>query len=236
MSNKDNGLKEDERIEERKQCKYGKESDADSFGAQIVKCLYKNNLCNCPTGSCVCPAGSCVCPAGSCTCPEGSCTCPEGTCPQTSELIQNPSFEIPCAPPPPCAVFSFWSGTNIASSSNALTGIAAAEIGASNPNPATLEQTVCGIHPNCPYEFSFSVNTQNQSNNAQFTAQVFWQDGFAPVEAFTPIVRNGSTSGNNYVFIKRITSLAPAGTTCARIVFTKIGTGSVLVDDVSFSG
>lgn len=126
-------------------------------------------------------------------------------------------------------------------SSDALTGVVAAELGASNPNPSTLEQTICGINPGCPYEFSFSVNTQNQSTPAQFTAQVIWQEGPIPnpvtdTPAIAPIVINGSGSGNTYVFIKRITTIAPADTTCARILFTKTGTGSVLVDDVSFSG
>lgn len=204
-------------------------------------CTCPPGSCTCPAGSCTCPPGSCTCPIGSCTCPPGSCTCPEGTCPQTIELVQNPSFETPCTAPPPCNVFQFWTGTNLASSSDALTGIVAAELGFNNQAPSTLEQTICGINPGCPYEFSFSVSTQNQSSTAQFTAQVNWQQGPIPnpvtdTPAFTPIVINGSGSGNDYVFIKRITSIAPAGTTCARILFTKSGTGSVQIDDVSFSG
>lgn len=221
----------DGKIGERKQpfaCG-GEKAEQDSLGEQIAKCLYKKKPCTCPIGSCTCPVGSCTCPAG-------SCACPAGTCPQTIELVQNPSFEVPCVPPPPCNVFEAWTGTNIVSSNEALTGTVAAELGDRNGEAATLEQTICGMNPGCPYEFSFSVNTQNQSNTAQFTAQVFWQDGFAPVEAFDPIVMNGSSSGNTYVFIRRITNLAPAGTTCARILFTKTGTGSVLVDDVSFRG
>ncbi|WP_152523981.1 hypothetical protein [Sporomusa ovata] len=106
---------------------------------------------------------------------------------------------------------------------------------------ATLEQTICGITPGCPYKFSFSVNAQNLSGNAQFLAEVFWQPSNSPAidPSVNPIVIDQRFSGNNYVFIKRITSIAPAGTTCARIVFTKHGnrnTGTVLVDDVSFSG
>ncbi|MDU2064483.1 MAG: hypothetical protein E6713_06525 [Sporomusaceae bacterium] len=121
---------------------------------------------------------------------------------------------------------------------DALTGAVAAQLGAAQPTDSTLEQTICGISPGCPYEFTFSVNTQNQSNTAQFTAQVIWEPSGTPAinPAVNPIVINGSSSGNSYVFIKRITNVSPAGTTCARILFTKTGTGNVLIDDVSFRG
>lgn len=204
-------------------------------------CTCPEGSCTCPPGSCTCPEGSCTCPPGSCTCPEGSCTCPEGSCARTKELVENPSFELACpdsGPGNPCNVFAYWIGTNIETSDEALTGNAAAFLGSREPDDASLEQTVCGITPNCYYDFSFSVNAQKLNNaNGVFRAKVFWQpSGIAAINnAVNPIMIDKRFSGNNYVFIRRETNLAPTGTNCARIVFTKTGTGKVLIDDVSFT-
>ncbi|MDF2565764.1 MAG: hypothetical protein K0Q53_2159 [Massilibacillus sp.] len=198
---------------------------------------YCEDDCFCPKPSPHCQDDQCTCPKGSCTCPVGSCTCPEGACPQTVELVQNPSFEIPCPVGGNCNVFANWTGTNIAADTLApLTGNVAAELGAAPATNATLTQTINGLTAGCPYKFSFSVNAQGLNNaNGFFAATALWQPGNnnALDNTTNPIRIDERFSGNNYVFIQRITNIAPIGTMGLVITFTKTGTGSVLVDDVS---
>lgn len=187
----------------------------------------------------VCPPPPCpppCCPDDSCTCPEGSCTCPDGACPQSVELVQNPSFEIACTTAG-CTVFANWAGVNIAKDTNApLTGNAAAVLGVSRNLNVTLTQTITGVTESCPYKFSFSVNAQNLNNaNGVFATNAYWipSNQSALDNTTNPIKIDGRFSGNNYVFIHRITNVAPAGTTGITIAFTKTGVGKVLIDDVS---
>ena len=185
---------------------------------------------DCPKDPHKCPDKKWDCQKNPCKCPKISCDCPP-----TIELVKNPSFEVACPIGGACNVFANWVGTNISADTlTPLTGAVDALLGIDPNAGASLTQTIMGLTDCCPYKFSFSVNTENNDDGV-FAATAVWlpSNTSALDNTINPITITGNASGDNYVFIQRITNIAPVGTNGLVITFTKMGTGSVLIDDVS---
>lgn len=179
-----------------------------------------------PPGQCCCSCNQC------CSCEEKPSVCTL-TCEEISELVKNPGFEDFSGND-----FKYWTEVNIAQSNISHQGNSSALLGSNVDNIASLEQFINrGITLCCSYELSFFANLSSlATTDANLIASLFWLDTAGNIidEALNIRISNLGNTANAYIYYRNLIGQPPANATRAKIVFTKNGKGSVLIDDVSF--
>ena len=187
------------------------------------------------------PPGVCCCSGDKDCHHEEKCPPPCPPCPpplqckNIVQLINNRSFEIYTGND-----FANWTEDNVTQSSIAHQGLSAALLGGvdSTKNSSISQTVVLDSDSGCFCAFSFFANISQlglTDTAAVLIAQIFWLDaiGNQIEEALFMIVNNSGTFADTYTYYRDITNQVPVGATRAKIVFTKNGEGSVLLDDVS---
>jgi len=184
------------------------------------------------------PPGVCCC----CSCDkdchhEEECppTCPPcpppPKCKSVVQLVNNRSFEIYAG-----NNFADWTEDNVTQSSIAHQGLSATLLGGidSTTNSSISQTVVLDSDTGCFCTFSFFADISQLDLTAVLTAQISWIDtiGNEIEEALFMVIKNSGTFADKYTYYRDITNQVPPGATRARIVFTKDGEGSVLLDDV----